>query len=68
MAPWLAAPIAFAVLVLLLLCHRGVFALFPEDLPGKVARKLHTEPTPLVGWTLSWHAPGVFVGGERGRS
>ena len=58
MEPWCAAPITFLGLLLALLCHRKLFALFPEDQPGQTVRKQHRMPTPLVGWTLGLAALG----------
>lgn len=62
MEPWCAAGIAFLGLLLALLCHRKLFALFPEDQPGQAARKQHPIPTPLVGWTLGLAALGLNFG------
>ena len=62
MEPWLAAPITFLALVLGLLCHRKLLAIFPEDQPRRAARKQHQDATPLVGWMLGVAALGLSFG------
>ena len=43
MEPWLVAPITLLALLLAVLCHRRLCAIFPEDQPGQTARKQHPE-------------------------
>jgi len=62
MEPWCVAPITFLGLLLALLCHRKLLAIFPEDQPGLAARKQHRQPTPLVGWTLGLAALSLNYG------
>ncbi|MEE9128217.1 MAG: MraY family glycosyltransferase [Planctomycetota bacterium] len=62
MEPWLVAPITLLALLLAVLCHRRLCAIFPEDQPGQAARKQHPEATPLVGWTLGLAALALSLG------
>ena len=62
MEPWLVAGITLLALVLALLCHRKLWAIFPEDQPGQAARKQHPRATPLVGFALGLGALGLSYG------